>query len=180
MSERKIVDWFTMSGKHIPIFEGESKQDALNRSIAKDNEDKKNAQIKQNAEQVSDKKTGGITYEEIQQKLEQMYDKYAKDLTIKSSNRQFKGSGLKFEYSPGVKEIEFEKSLIYSTDGKHDSVNSKTKKFQNDRELGKFLWDTSVNGGWPKDCVGYYDVTKQGLYRVDKNGKRTLVKKYIY
>ena len=52
MAERKIVDWFTMNGKHIPIYEGESKADAVNRSIAKDNEDKKAEQIRKNKEQA--------------------------------------------------------------------------------------------------------------------------------
>ena len=45
MAEREVKGWFTLNGKHIPIFEGESKQDAVNRSIAKDNEDLKNKQI---------------------------------------------------------------------------------------------------------------------------------------
>ena len=57
MSERKIVDWFTMNGKHIPIFEGESKQDAINRSIARDNEDKKNKDI-ENAKKQAEKAAG--------------------------------------------------------------------------------------------------------------------------
>jgi len=52
MSERKIVDWFTMNGKHVPIYEGESKQDAVNRSIVNDNEDKKSAQISKNKAQA--------------------------------------------------------------------------------------------------------------------------------
>ena len=49
---REIVDWFTMNGKHIPIYEGESKQDAVNRSIANSNEDKKSAQISKSTEQA--------------------------------------------------------------------------------------------------------------------------------
>lgn len=52
MSEKKVVDWFTSNGKHIPIYEGESKDDALNRSIALQNEDKKQADIKKNKEQA--------------------------------------------------------------------------------------------------------------------------------
>ena len=31
MSERKVIGWFTSKGKHIPIYEGETKQDAVNR-----------------------------------------------------------------------------------------------------------------------------------------------------
>lgn len=45
MSEKKITGWFTINGKHIPIYEGESKKDALNRSVAKQNENKKNSDI---------------------------------------------------------------------------------------------------------------------------------------
>lgn len=48
MSEREVKDWITINGKHVPIYEGESKQDAVNRSIAKDNADKKDADIERN------------------------------------------------------------------------------------------------------------------------------------
>lgn len=48
----KIIDWFTVNGKHIPIHEGESKSDAYNREIAKTNEDKKNRDIQKNKEQA--------------------------------------------------------------------------------------------------------------------------------
>ena len=61
MAEKKVVGWFTSKGKHIPIFEGESKQDAMNRFIAKENEDKKNADIKKNkaaADTASGKSSG--------------------------------------------------------------------------------------------------------------------------
>ena len=52
MSQQKQVkDWITVNGQHIPIFEGESKSDAVNRAIAKSNEDKKNADIKRNKEE---------------------------------------------------------------------------------------------------------------------------------
>lgn len=48
MADKKITGWFTMNGKHIPIFEGESQKDATNRAIAKANEDKKNKDIARN------------------------------------------------------------------------------------------------------------------------------------
>lgn len=57
MAEKKVIDWFTMNGKHIPIFDGESKGDAVNRSIAKDNEDIKQKQIAKHKEEV-DKLSG--------------------------------------------------------------------------------------------------------------------------
>ena len=52
MSEKQAVGWFTVKGKHIPIFEGESKQDALNRVIAKNNESKKQKDIERNKRSV--------------------------------------------------------------------------------------------------------------------------------
>lgn len=48
MAEKQIKDWITINGKHVPIYDGESKQDAVNRSIAKDNADKKDADIERN------------------------------------------------------------------------------------------------------------------------------------
>lgn len=60
MAEKKVTGWFTMNGKHIPIFEGESKDDAVNRAVAKANEDKKAEQIAKNqrtANSLNGKKT---------------------------------------------------------------------------------------------------------------------------
>lgn len=48
MADREPIGWITVSGVHVPLFEGESKQDAINRAIAKHNEDKKEADIKRN------------------------------------------------------------------------------------------------------------------------------------
>ena len=57
---REVVDWFTMNGKHIPIFEGESKQDAINRSVADRNEAKKAVDIARN-KQVADELNGKVS-----------------------------------------------------------------------------------------------------------------------
>ena len=57
MADREPVGWFTMNGKRVPIFEGESKADAINRSIAKRNSDIREKQIAKNKEQ-SDKARG--------------------------------------------------------------------------------------------------------------------------
>ena len=45
MAQKEPKDWITVNGKHIPIYEGESKQDAYNKAVAKMNEDKKAADI---------------------------------------------------------------------------------------------------------------------------------------
>lgn len=54
MAEREVEQWITVNGQHIPIYSGESKQDAINRHIAKQNEDKKNHDIEQNKKQADE------------------------------------------------------------------------------------------------------------------------------
>jgi len=49
---REVKQWITVEGQHIPIFEGQSKQDAVNSFIAKKNEDTKEKQIAKNKEQA--------------------------------------------------------------------------------------------------------------------------------
>ena len=56
LGDRKPVGWFTMNGKHIPIFEGETKADAIKRSITKKSPKFKSKHITKTA----DKKTGEI------------------------------------------------------------------------------------------------------------------------
>ena len=53
MAEREVKQWITVNGKHVPIFDGETEKQAINRAIAKDNEDIKEKQIAKNKEQVS-------------------------------------------------------------------------------------------------------------------------------
>lgn len=64
-TKRKIVSWITVNGKHIPVFEGESEKDAVNRTIAKDNEDMKEKQIKgyqKKIDELNNLKSGKVTY----------------------------------------------------------------------------------------------------------------------
>ena len=45
-------EWITVNGRHIMIGSGESREEAINRSIANKNADKKNEQIAKNKEQA--------------------------------------------------------------------------------------------------------------------------------
>ena len=45
-------EWITVNGRHILIGDGESREDAINRAIAKKNEDIKEKQINQNKAQA--------------------------------------------------------------------------------------------------------------------------------
>ena len=60
MADREIIGWFTVNGQHRPIYEGESKEDAYRRAVAKSNEDTKQRQIAKNKEQA-DKLNGKST-----------------------------------------------------------------------------------------------------------------------
>lgn len=53
MLKDKPTSWITLNGRHIPLYEGESKQDAVNRFIANSNEDKRQAEIRRNSEQAA-------------------------------------------------------------------------------------------------------------------------------
>lgn len=54
---REVSEWITVNGRHVPVFSGESKEDAFNRSVAKDAEDKKQREIAKNKE-IADKLNG--------------------------------------------------------------------------------------------------------------------------
>lgn len=48
MADREVKDWITINHKHVPIYDGESKQDVYNRIVANANEEKKTNDIKRN------------------------------------------------------------------------------------------------------------------------------------
>ena len=50
--QRKIIDWITINHRHIPIYEGESKAQAVTKAVVKANEDARQRQITQNKEQA--------------------------------------------------------------------------------------------------------------------------------
>jgi len=56
MAEKEVKQWITVNGKHVPIFEGETKSQAINRAVAKENEEIKEKQIAKNKEQVNESK----------------------------------------------------------------------------------------------------------------------------
>ena len=50
---KEPTGWITVNGRHVPIYEGESSNDAYNRAIAKLNEDTKERQISQAMQQAN-------------------------------------------------------------------------------------------------------------------------------
>lgn len=85
MAQKEVKQWITMNGKHIPIFEGESKEDAINRAIAKSNEDKKNSDI-QNRKKETDKftaeKNGSIKEDAVKKVVQNMSKKLDKKPSV--------------------------------------------------------------------------------------------------
>ena len=52
MAEKEPTGWITVNGKHVPVYDGESEQDAFNRAVAKSNSDKREKDIARNKEQA--------------------------------------------------------------------------------------------------------------------------------
>lgn len=95
---REPIDWFTMNGKHIPIYEGESKEDAYSRAVAQHNEDIKNKQISENQKQAENADGKGM----------QSNDKIGKDIA-KYANDTY---GLKWSSSAKKLDSGLQKSLL--------------------------------------------------------------------
>lgn len=71
MAKEEVKDWITVNGKHVPIYEGESKQDVVNRVIANDNEDIKQKQIARNKAEADklNKKDADKKQEKLEDRL---------------------------------------------------------------------------------------------------------------
>lgn len=52
MAQKEITGWITVNGKHIPIFEGQTKDEVKNKVIAKANEEKKKKDIENSKKQA--------------------------------------------------------------------------------------------------------------------------------
>ena len=88
-TDAKIVGWITVNGKHVPLREGESKKDAINKYIAKDNEDIKEKQIAQRQKEA-DERNGKVVSadkeaEELKQWISQQYKTYGIKKYVKDS-----------------------------------------------------------------------------------------------
>lgn len=95
MADRQPVGWITVNGVHVPIFDGESKQDAINRSIAENNAATKEKQIAENKRQ-SDKMNG-----KLPRRL------YLKDISAEEANKTTDilnlGTRQRYKFKDGTK-----------------------------------------------------------------------------
>ena len=101
-TDAKIVAWITVNGKHIPLREGESKKDAINKAIVKDNEDIKEKQIAQRQKEA-DERNGKVVSadkeaENLKQWISQQYKDYGIKKYVKDSYTSDFVNGLKNNY----------------------------------------------------------------------------------
>ena len=83
MAQKEPERWITVNGRHIPVYEGETKDQAVNRYIAKQNEETKEKQIAKHKEQA-DKLNGKTTDTEKKiAELQKQYDE-AKSIFTKA------------------------------------------------------------------------------------------------
>lgn len=83
MADREPTGWITVNGIHVPLYEGESKEDSINKAIAKHNEAKRESDIskaKAQADALNGKKQSDIfkrdkwfdkaTYDKLPKKMQ--------------------------------------------------------------------------------------------------------------
>ena len=152
MSNKEPKDWITVNGKHIPIFDGESKQDAYNRAVAKSNEEKKAKEIAQNKEQA-DKTSKDQKLAELQKKLEEAKGIFAKS-AIKTEIDMLKDDwkGTKEDYLK-YKEEEHQKAVQASLARKKAEQDAKKQK---EEQAKKQLEDEMKTQ--PKDKVEQFKI----------------------
>ena len=159
MAERQIKDWITVNGKHIPLYEGESKEDAVNRAIAKHNEEVKEKQIAKNKEQ-SDELSGKTSKEQKLAELQKQMDD-AKGLLakakIKTEMEMLKADwkGTKEEWLEH-KKAEHDKAVNESLAKHKAEVEAKRKKEEDAKRNLEHELKTQ-----PKNKVEQYKIVQQ-------------------
>lgn len=105
MAEREVKQWITVNGKHVPIYEGESKADAIKRATDKqinDDADKKEKQIAENkkkADKLNGKQDSKEGTSGDLNKLKQQIDDYVKAHPNPSAEDRAKVSAMRDKYN---------------------------------------------------------------------------------
>ena len=117
MTSREPVSWITVKGVHVPIFEGDSQEDAVNRAIAKYNEDKKQSDIAKNKKQA-DLLNKTTVKDFSQEQLKSLFDKEIHSWQVDKSNykeyiEQTYENAKKFGLETANKDNFFQNSIGY-------------------------------------------------------------------
>lgn len=171
MSQKEVKEWITINHNHIPIYKGESRQDAYNRSIALMNENKKNTDIERN-KQEADKLNGKKILRSISDseqldavlsgngiEAKELVDRV--DYTKRSKFREFKdktsdsGSSLgeKFVGDSGKDEWEYM--------NEHSNFDNIIKEAEKNNEQNAFTAWTSGNFMFGQQYNGFSKMTEQ-------------------
>ena len=125
MADRKVTAWFTMNGKHIPIFEGESKQDAIKRSIKPGKTDIKQSKVETPPKKADtiDKKTAEI--DKKQSDAEQNKPDLKTDGQKKEPSKMTATAKTQSEHRQAIKDLDSDKY----EDGTYDISTKKSVDF---------------------------------------------------
>lgn len=132
MAERKIKQWITINGVHVPIYEGESKEDAVKRSISKAkenvkaNEDQKAKDIAKNKVE-KDKLNGKAVDEAKEGNVGKKFIENGKEYTITGTMKM----GDKEYYTYNDSSNGKVKSLIEKSEGDELVKNYKAPSVNN-------------------------------------------------
>lgn len=153
MAQREVKQWITMNGKHIPIFEGESKAAAVKRATAKqlkEDEDKKEKQIAANKKEA-DRNNGKEKSldeiddaKELQQQMHKMFieeGSYVNDPEFRKLQKDYSEA---FEETGRLHDKAME---LYATIEKETVVDEDVlKEFRGDKQLAKLFAEKTEKG----------------------------------
>lgn len=142
MAERKVKAWITINGVHVPIYEGESKEDAVKRSISKAkenvkaNEDQKEKDIARNKaerDKLNEKskyEQAGLNESEVKEYLKNNPDARREANMLLKAGRDFDEASI-WAYKAAMHD-----KNVTKTKSIKDLI-SDTKKLSDAREKGK-------------------------------------------
>lgn len=124
MASREIMRWVTINGVHVPIYEGESKQDVVNRFVAERNEMTKHEQIMKNKdykEQID--KSLAVTRSGHEKVAQELYGKSFADLTSNEKRAVIaKYNDSSNEVSQGYQRLLLTKELRKALQGNYEKI----------------------------------------------------------
>ena len=122
MAERKVKQWITVNGVHVPIFEGESKADGVKRAIEK---------AKSNAKANEDQKAKDIAKNQAEK------DKLNGKESIQSQAKMFAKLATTDPDKWTDEEAKYAKEHEYSNKERQKEIDNRINKLNNKSEKGK-------------------------------------------
>lgn len=162
MAEREVQQWITVNGRHVPLYAGESKEDAVKRAFASD-ADKKEKQIAANKKQADEMNGTSSSHKEadteeksLSKDLDKMSDKEIHDKIMEqftdedSYIKDGRFKELMKEHSQLVKkqrELDAETSKLRQVVKEESTIDKETlEMFDGDKQLAGLFAKKSAKG----------------------------------